>query len=84
VPGFSAPGIVRAGPLTLRFSAGKAPRELSVYDATGLRVATLNPAAGPVEWHLTDARGRRVPPGAYFIEARFPGRRIVRKVVVVR
>ena len=84
VPGFSAPGIVHAGPLTLRFAAGKAPRELSVYDATGLRVATLSPAAGPVEWHLTDARGRCVPQGAYFIEARFPGRRIVRKVVVVR
>ena len=62
--------------------------ELSVHDVRGRRVFTrvLDPQDGVAgfEWGGTDAAGRRLPPGTYFITARGAGGEATRRIVIAR
>jgi hypothetical protein len=62
--------------------AGELPR-LTIYDAAGRLVRRL-PAARVATWDGRDERGRSLPPGAYFIEARAGSGRRMAKVLLAR
>jgi len=62
--------------------AGELPR-LTIYDAAGRLVRRL-PAARIASWDGRDQRGNRLPPGAYFIEARTPSERRLAKLILTR
>jgi hypothetical protein len=62
--------------------SGGLPR-LSVYDVTGRLVRRL-PAARIAAWDGRDDHGRRLPAGAYFIEARTQSERRLAKVLLAR
>jgi hypothetical protein len=76
---------VREASLTLRLRAPGHARVM-VYDAAGRRIATLfdgDAPAGPLalRWNGTDAGGRRVGSGIYWIRAEAAGERLSRRVV---
>jgi len=62
--------------------SGGLPR-LSVYDVAG-RVVRRLPAGRIASWDGRDNRGRRLPAGAYFIEARTQSERRLAKVLLAR
>jgi hypothetical protein len=62
--------------------SGELPR-LSIYGAAGQLVRRL-PAARIAAWDGRDDHGRRLPAGAYFIEARTQSERRLAKVLLVR
>jgi hypothetical protein len=67
----------------------RAHARLSVYDASGRRVATLveetlPPGRHAFHWPGTDASGRRLPSGVYFYELRSGQVTETRKLVLVR
>jgi hypothetical protein len=67
---------------------GAGPASLRIVDAGGRLVRTLvkggaGPAAMEVEWDGTDAAGRRVPAGVYFVELRAHGAAAARKLVLL-
>jgi hypothetical protein len=62
--------------------SGELPR-LSIYGAAGQLVRRL-PAARIAAWDGRDDDGRRLPAGAYFIEARTQSERRLAKVLLVR
>jgi len=62
--------------------SGELPR-LTVYNAAGQVVRQL-PAARVAAWDGRNARGRRLPAGAYFIEARTGSERRLAKVLLAR
>lgn len=62
--------------------SGELPR-LSIYGAVGQLVRQL-PAARVTAWDGRDNRGRRLPAGAYFIEARTKSERRMAKVLLAR
>jgi len=76
------------GPVQLELSSpGAAPVEVEVLDPSGRRVRVWSlpgARANSVRWDLTDADGRRVPPGAYLLVARAGGASGARKVMVLR
>jgi flagellar hook assembly protein FlgD len=62
---------------------------VAVYDALGRAVAELARGAAPagrhvVAWDGRDARGRRLPAGAYFIRIQHGARIESRKVLLAR
>lgn len=62
---------------------------LEAFDVTGARVrrmvAGLQPdGPGAINWDLTDDRGRRLPPGLYFVALTSATGRDVRRVVLAR
>jgi hypothetical protein len=75
---------------TIEFTLPRAARaELTVFDVTGTRIATIvRGAAGPgparFQWDGTDDRGHAVPSGVYFYRLSADGRSAVRKMVLVR
>jgi hypothetical protein len=62
--------------------SGEVPR-LSVYDRSGRMVRQL-PASRIATWDGRDSHGRRLPAGAYFIEARTASERSLAKVILTR
>jgi hypothetical protein len=75
------PGVVDA-----IWSGGVAPVRLELIDARGRRVAMADGgAAGTWHWSGVDARGRPMPAGVYFLNARdSQGGHAVERVVIVR
>ncbi len=76
---------------TIRFTLDRAtPASLGVYDAAGRLVTRVTSGAtrGPGEvrafWDGTDASGRRVAPGAYFLRLEALGRVASRSIVRLR
>jgi hypothetical protein len=67
----------------IRYGAGGGLPRLSVYDVTGRTVRQL-PAAHIAVWDGRDGRGRRLPAGAYFIEAHTQSDRKLAKVLLAR
>lgn len=69
-------------------SAGTAPIEVTIYDASGRAVRSLGPARpgreARFEWDLRDGAGRRVAPGLYFAQARAGANHEERPIVVVQ
>jgi hypothetical protein len=60
-------------------------QSLEVLDATGRRVRELRPSeTGSAVWDGRDQNGRRLPAGAYFIEARIGTERQVVQVLLAR
>jgi hypothetical protein len=86
-PGFPNPFNPRT---TLRYELPvDGPLSLVVHDARGRRLKVLHDgfaAAGPGKavWDGTDARGRPLPSGVYFVQLRQGGHRVVRKLVLAR
>jgi hypothetical protein len=78
--------------LAIEFAApGEALHELAVYDAQGRRVADLRAQVTPtsdvvrsITWSGSDAAGRRLPSGLYWIRLRAGGESRVAKAVLVR
>jgi 1,4-alpha-glucan branching enzyme len=85
VPAAAAPGTVRlsapwpnpsGGPASVSFELPRATRgTVRVHDLAGRVVSTLAggelaPGAHRVQWNGTDARGRAVSPGLYFVRLR--------------
>ncbi len=74
--------------VTIAFSlAAASDARLAVYDPGGRLATTL--ASGPrsagghrLQWDLRDGRGRRVPPGVYFLRLSVPGAGAERPLVV--
>jgi hypothetical protein len=59
-------------------ATGAAGEPLVIYDLAGRRIRRLpGAAAGAVRWDLTDASGRRVPPGLYWITSGNAAERVV-------
>jgi hypothetical protein len=67
----------------IRYGVGGAAPRLSVYDAAGRMVRQL-PAVRSTVWDGRDQGGRRLPAGAYFIEARVGTERRVARVLMAR
>jgi hypothetical protein len=67
----------------IRYGAGGGLPRLSVYDVTG-RIVRQLPAARIAAWDGRDSRGRRLPAGTYFIEARTQSERRLAKVILTR
>jgi hypothetical protein len=67
----------------IRYGTSGALPRLSVYDAAGQIVRHL-PAARVAAWDGRDERGRRLPAGTYFIEARTQSERRLAKVILSR
>jgi aminopeptidase N len=57
------------GKTALRFqSPGPFPKSIEIYDRTGRLVAELNLRARDFVWNRTDATGRRLSSGVYFVK----------------
>jgi hypothetical protein len=69
--------------IQIRYGASGEPPRLSIYDAAGQIVRRL-PASRVAAWDGRDERGRLLPAGAYFIEARTQSERRLAKVVLAR
>jgi len=75
--------------LSIRFSLNApAPVEISVFDLSGRRVATLFQGSLPAgshesSWDARDSRGQRAGAGVYFIRAREGDRVESRQVVLI-
>jgi hypothetical protein len=88
---FSAPAPSPASHLTT-FTLTLPRRERAVVEAidiTGRRVrllreGSLEPGVHTLEWDLSDASGRAVRAGVFFIRARVAGEEFLRRVVVLR
>ena len=68
---------------------GAAHLDVSVFDLSGRRVATLARGDRPagnvaLRWSLTDEAGRRVPAGVYLINAQADGKQSSRRVAVMK
>jgi hypothetical protein len=78
------------GRCVVRFATARpGPVELHIHDAAGRRVRRLvdhplDAGAHSVEWDGTDAAGRTVASGVYFVELRANGHRITGSVVWLR
>ncbi|MCK4413597.1 MAG: right-handed parallel beta-helix repeat-containing protein [Candidatus Eisenbacteria sp.] len=78
-----------AGPAQIRYVLPTRAKQLArftIYDPAGRAVRTLmsaGQATGALTWDATDARGHRVPSGAYFLRLRVGEQEVVRRVVVV-
>ena len=60
---------------------------LTIFDLSGRRIAApfagrLPPGRHTIDWRLTDARGARVPAGAYFARLEGLGRSSLARVIV--
>ncbi|HTW92948.1 MAG TPA: C25 family cysteine peptidase [bacterium] len=66
--------------MEIRYGGSELPR-LSVYDAAG-RIVRQLPSTRSATWDGRDERGRRLPAGAYFIEARTASERRIAKVLM--
>jgi hypothetical protein len=88
---FISPARPNPSPGAVSFTASAPagwPLAISVYDAAGRRVRTLVDDAGAEEtrtvlWDGTDARGRSVASGIYYVVMAQP-RRLERKVLIMR
>jgi hypothetical protein len=67
----------------IRYGVAGVVQRLSVYDAAGRLVRRL-PVARIAAWDGRDQRGRRLPAGTYFIEARAQSERRLAKVLLAR
>jgi hypothetical protein len=67
----------------IRYGAGGGLPRLSVYNAAG-RIVRRLPASRVSAWDGRDGRGRRLPAGTYFIEARTQSERSLAKVLLTR
>ena len=66
---------------------GVQPVQVSVHDRTGRVVRLLceeDRESGTLSWDGTDAHGRRVSPGAYFVRLRDGKQEVTRRVVLVK
>ena len=78
---------VLAGPASIMYGLPRSTQvQLEVYDACGRPVQTLATGVGEpgyhtVVWRCTDARGRSVPEGAYFIRLVADGKTLTTKLV---
>jgi hypothetical protein len=87
-------GAIRPNPFALRTTVGfsvpdRGAATLTVYDVMGRRVRVLHRGIVPagrhdVSWDGTDARGRRVGAGVYFVRLEAKAGRAVERVVLVR
>ncbi|NOT33353.1 MAG: hypothetical protein HOP12_04190 [Candidatus Eisenbacteria bacterium] len=79
-----------ATPARFEFSVTRSTiARLDLFDLGGRRVCTLfdgvaNAGTHHVDWSGADLRGRRVPPGLYWLRLEADSRRLVRKVAIVR
>jgi len=69
--------------MQIRYGVAGELQRLSVYDAAGRLVRRL-PVTRVTTWDGRDSRGRRLPAGAYFIEARGSAERRLAKVLLAR
>lgn len=63
--------------------------EVSVFNSTGQRIATLYSGRLPAgshrfDWDGTDRRGQSQPSGIYLLRARWQGQQVVRKMLLLR
>lgn len=79
------------GPVNVAFDAGRGrgPSEVVVYDVRGRKVRTLFADGGRVgiqslQWDGSDASGREVAPGIYFVTLRRDGAHETRKILLAR
>jgi hypothetical protein len=71
--------------ITVCLKRGTSSDELQIRDATGRRVRDVRlSASGSAIWDGRDQKGRRLPAGAYFIEARIGAGRQVVQVLLAR
>ena len=79
------PNPIAAGAVDVRWQSPRAiAARVSVLDAVGRLVRTLEPGDGIARWELDDARGARVSPGIYVLVVEAAGVRRARRVAVVR
>jgi hypothetical protein len=69
--------------MQIRYGSSGDLLRLSIYDAAGRLVRRL-PAARIAAWDGRDQRGRRLPAGTYFIDARTQSERRLAKVLLAR
>jgi hypothetical protein len=67
----------------IRYGAGGGLPQLNVYNVAG-RIVRQLPAARIAAWDGRDQRGRRLPAGTYFVEARTQSERRLAKVLLAR
>jgi hypothetical protein len=83
------------GSVSIRVASGSPasrsgePCVVTVHDAVGRAVATLNAEETPMgygttRWDAMDSEGRRVPNGVYFCTASFPSGTCRTKIIIVR